>query len=298
MRILDVLTSPWAITPEKLCEIQAIYYTHLRGEKIRKEEIMALVEKREAKEPARYEVEGGVAIIPIEGVLAQKMNLFAAISGGTSTQLIERDFKAAMDDPAVKSILLYVDSPGGEVSGVQELAQVIEGGRGKKPLVAFTDGIMASGAYWIGAAADLIYISSDTAQVGSIGVVATHIDTSKAEEMRGVKTTEIYAGKYKRIASKTGPLSEEGRATIQEMVDQLYGIFAGDVSRLRGLEIPEEGGIPWADGRVYMGRKGIQAGLVDGVSSFSDLKDRLRSEPGFVKREIVTQKVRRKNDGR
>ena len=191
MRLIDVLTSPWAIVPEKLIEIQAIYRTRLRGEKIDLSAIEARIGKPLSNDPKPYEVVNGVAVIEMEGIVAKRMSLFTKISGGISTYHVQEQFSAAMADPKVRGILLNIDSPGGGIDGTADLAGMIHSARGEKPVVAFTDGVMASAAYWIGSAADAVYISGDTSQVGSIGVVAAHMDISKAEEMIGVKTTEI-----------------------------------------------------------------------------------------------------------
>jgi signal peptide peptidase SppA len=207
MRIIDVLTSPWAIVPEKLFEIQEIYRTHLRGDKIDIEAIEAQTGKPLDNKKERYQIVNDTAIIPIQGVIAKKMNLFTQISGGASTHLVGRDIKEALADDSIKSILLDIDSPGGTVDGTQELGDIVFAGRDKKPIIAYSDGMIASAAYWIGSAADKIYISGDTIDIGSIGVVASHVDYSEWEKKVGIKTTEIYAGKYKRIASDTKPLS-------------------------------------------------------------------------------------------
>jgi len=270
MRILDVLNSPWAIVPAKLSEITEIYATHLRGEKIDVKALEAKLGQPLANEQRDYEIIDGVAVIGVEGVLAKRMNLFSQISGGASTELIGRDLRAALADSRVHAILLNVDSPGGAVDGTQTLADAVYNARGVKPVVAFADGMMASAAYWIGSAAQEIYISGDTVMSGSIGVAMQHVDYSRYEEKVGIKTTDIYAGKYKRIASSSAPLSEEGRATLQTMVDQLYTVFVDNVARNRGTDT-ETVLKDMADGRLFVGRAAIDAGLVDGVSTFDAL---------------------------
>ena len=273
MKLLDIVTAPWMIIPDKLLEIQGIYLTHLRGEKINLKALEEDLGKPLDNKKERYQVIEGVAILNLDGVIAKRMNLLTDVSGGVSTQLLERDFIDALNRTDVESILLYVDSPGGTVDGTRELAYRIYDARGTKPIVAYTDGMIASAAYYIAAAADAIYISGDTTNVGSIGVVARHVDVSKAEEQIGIKTTEIYSGKYKRIASEYAPLSEEGRAYIQDQVDYIYNVFINDIARFRGLEITinEEGGIPWADGKIFIGHQALTAGLVDGVSTMDRL---------------------------
>jgi signal peptide peptidase SppA len=274
MRVIDVLTSPWAIVPEKLIEIQEIYRTHLRGEKIDLAGIEARIGRPLTNEPKSYETVRGVAVIEMEGIVAKRMSLFTKISGGISTYQVQEQFQAALSDPKVRAILLSIDSPGGLLDGTAELAGAIHAARGEKPIVAWTDGQMCSAAYWIGSAADGIYISGDTPQVGSIGVVASHMDVSKAEEMMGVKTTEIAAGKYKRIASRHAPLSKEGRQTIQDAVDYVYTAFIGDVAKHRGVS-EEQVLEQMADGKVFFGRQAVDAGLVDGVSTMEELIGRL-----------------------
>lgn len=269
MRLIDVITAPWAIVPDRLEVITDIYDHHLRREKIDLAAVEASIGSPLNNEAKGYQVQDGVAVIAIDGVIAKRMNLFTRISGGTSSQLIQSDFAAAMADRTVEAIVLAVDSPGGAVDGTPELAQAIHAARGQKPILACTDGMMCSAAYWIGAAADSVYISSDVAMVGSIGVVAQHVDVSKAEEKMGVKTTEITAGKYKRISSQYAPLSEEGRANIQDAIDHVYSVFVDDVAKFRGVST---GGVleGMADGRVFHGRQAVDAGLVDGVATMAE----------------------------
>ncbi len=291
MKILDVLNAPWAIDPIKLNEIQEIYFTHLRGEKIDLKLIEVQTGKKLQNEEQGYEIHGTVAVIPIEGVLAKKMNLFSRISGGASTQLIERDLRQALADPEVRSIILSIDSPGGTVDGTQELSNFIHSIRGQKPMVTHTDGSMASAAYWIGSAADQIYISGDTVQIGSIGVVAQHVDYSRAYDQKGVRVTEITAGKYKRIASEYAPLTEEGRAVIQGIVDDVYTAFVNDIARNRETSV-EDVLNRMADGKIFIGKKSIDAGLVDGVSTLVDLIDDLNQKgtPQYT-RAVVEKRI-------
>ena len=281
MRIIDVLTSPWAIVPEKLFEIQEIYRTHLRGDKIDIKAIEAIKDQKsevggqksevgDQGQEKRYQVINDVAVIPIQGVIAKKMNLFMQISGGVSTQLVGNDIKEALADDSIKSILLDIDSPGGTVDGTQELADIVFAGRDKKPIVAYSDGMIASAAYWIGSAADMIYISGDTIDIGSIGVVASHVDYSGLEKQMGIKTTEIYAGKYKRIDSYYKPLTKEGKQYIQDQVDYLYSIFVDQVAKQRGVS-SETVLKNMADGRIFIGKQSLTAGLVDGVSTLDRL---------------------------
>jgi signal peptide peptidase SppA len=336
LKLLDILTSPWAIMPDKLVEIQSIYATHLRGEKISQtalSEIEAKLGKPLNNDQKPYQVENGVAIIEIDGIIAKRMNLFTKISGGVSTQLIKSDFLSAMRDTDVKAILLNVDSPGGTVDGTEELAETIYNARlsGDKPIVAYTDGLMASAAYWIASSADKIYISGDTPWIGSIGVVTSHVDYSKYEEKLGIKTTEIYAGKYKRIDSEYNPLSKEGERYLKDQVNYIYTLFVNKVADAKNLSTQEyidtrDGSvpfnedilllkefaryktidqiraeeefhiyIPWADGKIFIGKQAIEAGLVDGVSTRDRLIERLSKEGKLMMvRAAIEQETERR----
>ncbi len=229
---------------------------------------------------------GKVVVIPIEGLLSKSRGLFQAMFGGLALREISTLFKAAIADSAVSGVLLRIDSPGGAVDGVQELAREVFAARGSKPIVAYTDGMMTSAAYWVGAAADRIYISGDTTEVGSIGVVATHVDYSRSEAQQGIKTTEIVAGKYKRIASPHSPLTDSGRAAIQEMVDEIYAAFVADVAtfRDRPVSIVNE---KMAEGRVFIGAKAIKAGLVDDMSSLLPLASSLSVAPAVKRHQAI-----------
>lgn len=268
MRLIDIVNSPWAITPEMFEEVQGIYARHMRGDKIDADAIEARIGGPLNNSRQDIVIEDGVALISIEGVLAKRMNLFQRISGGTSMQVAANQFRSALDDEAVNSIVLYIDSPGGTVDGTQELANLIFESRGLKPITAVADGSMQSAAYWIGSAADQVFIASDTTMVGSIGVVATHIDKSRLEKNAGIDKIEITAGRFKRLETESGSITREGRAQLQAQVDQVYALFVEAVAAHRGVT-PEEAHERMADGRQFIGRNAIEAGLVDGVSTLS-----------------------------
>jgi signal peptide peptidase SppA len=279
MTIFDVLTSPWAILPDKLIEIQAIYDAHLRGERIDTARVEQRLGRPLVNEPQRrYEIIDGVAVIPVEGVMAKRMNMFSQISGGVSTELIARDIRGAAADPAVHSIIEVFDSPGGAAEGLQLMTDATaEARRSGKRVVSLASGTMASAAYWAGSAAERVYVADAITQVGSIGVVATHRDTSGAQAQAGVRMTDIVAGRYKRIASSNGPLTEEGRQTLQQMVDYLYEVFVTAVATHRNTTV-ERVLADMADGRVFIGEQAITAGLADGFSTLDQLIVQLNRE--------------------
>lgn len=270
MKLLDVLTAPWAIEPGKLLEIQAIYLAHVRGEKADLAAIEARIGKPLANEPKPYTVDQGVAVLSVEGVIAKRANMFMDISGGVSTELLGRDLQAALADPQVHSIVMAVDSPGGTVDGTQALASIIRSGRDQKPIVTLASGLIASAAYWLGSAGSAVYIADKTTVSGSIGVVASHTDYSKARADRGITVTEITAGKYKRIASDNSPLSKEGKAHMQAQVDYYYSLFVDAVAEHRGVST-DTVLAQMADGQTFIGQQGIDAGLVDGIQTMPQI---------------------------
>lgn len=284
MKLLDVMTAPWAIVPIKLGEIREVYLTHTRGEKIDLKKVRA---SEPLEERPLYENADGVAIITVSDVLTKSRSFFSFIFGGTSMRDIGDAVLQAMNDPSIHSLVLHVDSPGGTVDGTESLVGLIASQRGRKPIVAYADGLMASAAYWVSAAADKIIISGETTEVGSIGVVATHVDISKQDEMYGEKYTEITAGKYKRIASIHKPLSDEGRSYIQDQVDHIYQVFVDSIATLRGRSVEQV--LEAADGKRFIGKAAIDAGLVDGIATLGEVINKLKEESHMDLNEIKTK---------
>lgn len=279
MTIIDLLTGPWAILPDKLAEIQAVYATHLRGEKIDIAAIEARIGRPLASEQQAYQMrDGGVAHLAFEGTIAPKANLFTQISGGVSAQMALKQVQSMHADPRVRSALLEIDSGGGSVFGVPAVAEAIRAMAADKPVAALSTGMMASAAYWWGSAANAVFISGLTDHVGSIGVVATHNYRPSRSGAQAGETTEITAGRYKRIASDNAPLTAEGRAYLQAHVDEIYRVFVDAVATHRRVSA-EQVLQHMADGRVMIGQQAIDAGLVDGVSSVDALAEELATHP-------------------
>lgn len=276
MTLLDLLCSPWAILPDRLQEIQAIYATHLRGEKIDVAALEARLGRPLANDQQEYVLrDGAVAVLTLAGVMAPKANLFTRISGGISTQLAARQVQSMHSDPRVRSVILALDSPGGSAFGVPALAEAVRALAADKPTVAVSEGMMASAAYWVGSAANALFAEGTSDMVGSIGVVMTH----DFEPRAGRVTTEITAGRYKRIASPDKPLTDEGRAYLQQQVDHLYSVFVDAVAEHRGVSAGEVLD-HMADGRIFIGQQAVDHGLVDGIATVDAIAERLATNPG------------------
>jgi len=278
MRLADLVYGVWALMPEQLLELQAIYETHLRGEKIDIKAIEASLGRPLANQQRTYEVVNGVALIGLQGAISPKANLFSQISGGASAQLFVRDVNAAAADSSVQSAIIVADTPGGNVLGIPAAREAVRAFGERKPIVTHSDGVLASAGYWIGRAANQVLIADSMVQVGSIGVVYTHTDTSAAEAKAGVKKTVITSGKFKCAEGPDGKLSEEGLANIQERADYVYSVFVGNVAEDAGVDVDtvlEH----MADGRVFIGQQGLDAGLVDGVSTLDSLIESMATNP-------------------
>ncbi|MBQ8436034.1 MAG: S49 family peptidase, partial [Alphaproteobacteria bacterium] len=161
-------------------------------------------------------IRDGIAVIRVSGPLFRYANLFTKICGATSYELLAQDFNKALQDINIKGILLDVDSPGGEVNGCSEIADMIFNARGKKPIMTYASGYCCSGAYWIASACDKI-LASDTAILGSIGVVSIF---EKDDEN---KTIEIVSSQSPNKRPNIN--TDEGRAKIQARIDELAEVF-------------------------------------------------------------------------
>ena len=284
--LIDLIRAPWAIMPETLAQIQSIYERHMAGEIPDFAGIEATIGKRLQNGEQGYEVMNGIATIPLHGVIGKRMNVLRQISGGASHQLFSRDVRMALEDPKVKGILLEIDSPGGTVDGTAEAAMAVRSARGVKPIVALADSTMASAAYWIGSWADQVYAGDGVTQVGSIGVIATHYDTSVAEAERGIRVTEIIAGKFKAAASQHTPLTADGKEELQRLVDGIYSQFVSSVGLARGrsaVDVQDN----MANGRVFLSHDAVDRGLIDGVMPRDDVIAELRQRIKDSKRTAV-----------
>jgi capsid assembly protease len=214
-------------------------------------------------------------VIPVYGVVAQKISTMDDISGpgSASTERIAKDIRSAMADPAVSAILLDIDSPGGTVFGVAELAKEIYGLRGQKPIVAIANSLAASAAYWIASAASEFHITP-SGEAGSIGVFAEHTDISKWLDKEGIKPTLIHAGEFKTEGNQYEPLTDQAAAYIQSRVDDYYRMFVKAAAKYRGVsetKVQRDFG----KGRVFGAEEAVASGMADKVSTFDQVLGKL-----------------------
>jgi signal peptide peptidase SppA len=271
-----VQETAWAIQESKLEAMVEVLELHAAGGAFTREEIQARVGDR-AKPISR--VQGAIAVLPLFGVLSQRMDMLSEMSGGTSTERFAREFDQLMADESIGAIVLQIDSPGGNVAGTPEVARKIFEARGKgKAIIAQADSLMASAAYYIGAAADEI-VANPSAEVGSIGVYAVHLDASGYNEKEGFKYTLIKAGKYKAEGNPYGALSDEALAAAQEKVDQYYGMFVRDVAKFRGVSV-EDVRNGYGQGRALLAKQAHDAGMIERVATLEETLTRLGGKKG------------------
>jgi signal peptide peptidase SppA len=266
------LSAAWAMDPERLEELLAI----AAREHDATPEALEAYRAQALARADRATRRGNVAILYATGPLFKRANLITEFSGASSYDVLRRDLQTAIDDPSIASALLFIDSPGGEASGVDELASAIYAMRGKKPIHAYVSGQGASAAYWLASAADKIYLS-EASMVGSIGVIMGVSDTSKRDAANGVKTVQFVSSQSpdKRPDVNT----DAGRAKVQAIVDALAEVFVNSVATFRGVDaktVLEKFG----QGSVLVGTAAVAAGMADGIGSFESVLEALSSNGG------------------
>ncbi|WP_265022306.1 S49 family peptidase [Wolbachia endosymbiont (group B) of Ischnura elegans] len=206
----------------------------------------------------------GIAIIRIYGVLTKKTEAFDHILDMTSYENIHEEIESALEDKSIETILLDIDSPGGEVNGVFDLADFIYESRAKKRIIAIANDDAYSAAYAIASSAEKIFLTR-TSGIGSIGVIASHIDQSGFDEKQGIKYTTIFAGSRKNDLNPHEPMTSESLESLQKEVGRLYEMFLQLIARNRGLSIEK---IRSTEAGLYFGEKAVEIGLADGVTTF------------------------------
>lgn len=227
----------------------------------------------EAKEQKDPNLKGNTQVIPIIGSMVHRGGFMDALSGITSYQGIQSSIQDALDNPQVEKILLEMDSPGGSVAGAFDLKDFITQAKEQKPIYAIANDSMASAAYLIGAACTKVY-ATQTANVGSIGVVAMHVDQSERNKMEGIKPTFVYAGDYKVAGNPHEKLEGDSLNYLQESVQDSYEMFVQSVADSRSLDKQV---IRDTEARVYRGEKAKELGLVDEITSMDALLEKLAS---------------------
>jgi len=253
---------PWLLTPEAHAALVATSRSFF--------ESPSQIEPE--PESPLLSIDDGVGIITICGPIIRRPGLIAQfLFGATDTEAIIEAVNEAARNPAVQAVLLDVDSPGGSVNGTPELAQAVADLAREKYTYAFTAGQMCSAAYWVAAQCDAIYMTP-SARVGSIGVIASILDTSEALRSEGVKVEVFAAGKYKSLGTSGVSLTDDQRAWLQQNVEEIAAEFRAAVLA-RGRKIPEEA----MEGQTFSARAAMRLNLAGTVRSRTDVLSMLRT---------------------
>lgn len=220
------------------------------------------------------EIQNGVAVIPVNGVLMRQMSFWGWFSGSSAYEVLIKDIHAAVTNPAVKAVILDIDSPGGEVTGCAELADAIRSMSAEKSIVAYATGAACSAAYWIASACDRIVVSASSS-LGSIGCMATIMDYSAAYERSGIK-------EYRFISSlspmkNADPGTEAGDQAIQSTVDALAEVFVSAVADFRRVSRADVLS-KFGKGGTFVGQAAVDARLADAVGSLEGLISELANK--------------------
>lgn len=239
--------------------------------------------KAEEEVPYLYSVLNGVGVVKMQGKLTNSDSFWNRIFGRTSYADLRDALVYAANDASVSQIMLDINSPGGEVNGMADVGQLVAQVNRVKPVTAFTDGMMASAAYYIGSHAKKIY-STDMATVGSIGVIMNLVTREKMMKSEGYTPHVIRAGKYKQIGNPNEELTTEGKAYLQSHVDYVYDKFIDVVAENRGV-IPAVADKKMGQGRDFIGDQALEAGLVDKITTFDKVMSKLEEKEEFMSKK-------------
>lgn len=261
--------TPWAILPEKLDAICELLRMRSAGHVLTAREVSSRIGSKPTPVP------GGdrVAVISVFGVVAQRLGLMEEISGGVSTDALARVITAAVNDSSIKTIVLNIDSPGGSVFGVAELAALIYEARSKKRIVGVVNSMAASAAYWIASAASEL-VMTPGGLAGSIGVLSVHTSTEGMDKKLGLKTTITRRPEGKAEGSAGEALTAAAEKARQQMVDGYYDDFIAAVAKHRGVS-PATVKNDYGQGRVLMAKDALAAGMVDRIATLDSVLSEL-----------------------
>jgi signal peptide peptidase SppA len=260
-----VYCEPWLIRPEMHAVISAIVLDHITGKAHEEGGRISLMEEMlgDKEQPMTRIADNGVAVVSINGVIGKRVSGLEKSSGIVDVDDVRGELDALESDDAIKGIVLDINSPGGTVTGVPELAARVK--RCQKHVVSYTDTMEASAAYWIGSQAWSSW-ASPSATVGSVGVYLPILDQSRRFDALGVRQEVIKSGKYKGIGIPGTSVSEEQRALLQDRVNGIHAAFKAAVRAGRGKAIEDK----HMEGQDFDGAGAVIAGLIDQLGTLNE----------------------------
>jgi signal peptide peptidase SppA len=258
-----VFNTPLMIDSKKLAAILAVLAPRLGLEPPAVD--AALLTEQRSRKP--YAVtDAGIAVIEVSGSLVNRASGMDAPSGLTSYEQLGNEILDAAADPQVRGILLRLDSYGGEANGAWDVASLIEEAARVKPVWASVDDWALSAGYLLASATDRIWVTR-TGGVGSVGIIAMHLDQSGWDAANGLRYTTIFAGDRKNDFNPHEPLSDGARSVLMAEVDRLYGMFVDAVARRRGLST---GAVRSTEAGIFYGEDSVAQGFADRVGTFRE----------------------------
>jgi len=218
--------------------------------------------------------EGNVALIKIIGDIGSEGG--GLLTTGTSSSDIIEQLDEAARDANIKAIVLQIDSPGGSVVAVNEIARKLS--EIKKPKVAWIREIGTSGAYWIATFCDKI-VADEFSMTGSIGVTASYLEFSGFLERYNITYVRLVSGEKKDIGSPFKKPTEEELEILREIIDEVYNKFVEVVSKNRKLNESFVRNI--SDGSIFSGRKALELNLIDRLGDEKEVKEVVKELTGL-----------------
>ncbi len=273
----SMLTNPWFAEGRYIRAAVAVW-SRGRLEAQVLAELRAAWEARKASQPRVDEpgapvegtggtlrIVGGVGVLGIEGGLFRHANMLSEYSGGTTYDSIWRGLEAALSAPSVRSILLHLNTPGGEADGLSELARAVAEAAKRKTLWAYVDNLCASAGYWLASQANRI-VAEEASEVGSIGVRCAVLDDSKADQMAGLREIEIVSSQSP--GKRSSPVDDGVIGRMQTRVNDLAAIFVDAVARGRRVSTKKVLD-DFGQGDCMIASKALAAGMIDEIGNFN-----------------------------
>lgn len=241
------------------------YVRLTKGMQLERSELRILAEEKAAaaaRPPSGRQVEGAIAVIPLLGAMTQRGGMSSA-----GTDAFGQAVKSSAGDTNIRAMVLEIDSPGGEVYGVENAATEVARAAKIKPVIVSVNSLTASAAYYVASQASEIMVTPG-GELGSIGVYAAHEDWSRAMDEAGVIVTLVSAGEGKTDGHPFAPLSEEALADMTSTVNRCYGEFVAAVSK--GRRVSEAKVRDKWKARVYGAQDAVEIGMADSIGTLSD----------------------------
>lgn len=278
---LDQFLGIWGVEPQRFGQLvhqvgQMDLLGHYRLQSADPErfraEMTPQVEARGRGERPERSDDSYIKVISINGTITK----YGSSLSGAGAVAYKQEIRQAARDPYCQSIVLRIDSPGGSVSYIDELASEVAAAAKQKKVVAVCEDNCMSAAYWVASQATEVVANSETANVGSIGVFMALVDASKYAESEGLRVVVVKAGQFKGVGIPGVAITAEHEEYLQGLVEAVYEQFVSQVARGRGVSSEVVSG--WADGRVYTAKDGVSMGLVDSIETLDEVIGRLQAE--------------------